>query len=337
MSTLSRTGGSGSIPGAVHDMRTPGGPLNVFVERAAIGPQEGADLPEPALECRIDVTGRDVDQPGRKVREEPLELQALLEGERGPGPRGAAQREPHHEHRSGDDQRHRRGDEDRVSAQIQIASPLFGAEIATAPTRAWALAGLSTWYRSPAGQGDARASRRAVEAQQVPETSPDVACRAGDQDPRPRRWAQRPSASRATIRSSAPRPSRRTAGAEQRPAARVRGGNGAARAAAAEVVDVAVDRLLAIDIDLEQTGTHEGCARASAQTVWWAGHGECAPIASGDSFSCRESSRGRGRPASGPWSMPAAKLATDHPGGPRRGRPAARGDQGPLPTPRDRP
>ena len=132
LSTLSRTGGSGSIPGAVHDMRTPGVSSNEFVERAAIDPQERADLLEPALERRLDLTGRDVNQPGGQVREEPLELQALLEREVGPAPCGAAQ-EPHHEQRAGDDQHHRRGDEHRVSVQIQIASPLFSAEIATDP------------------------------------------------------------------------------------------------------------------------------------------------------------------------------------------------------------
>ena len=187
------------------------------------------------------------------------------------------------------------------------------------------------------GRENARASRRAVEAQQIPETSSDVACRAGDQDPRPRRWARRRVRRHGrTIRSSAPRPSRRTAGAEQRPAARVCGGNGAARAAAAEVVDVAVDGLLAIDIDLEQTGTHEGCARASAQRCGGQG-----------TASARRSRRpirfhvgnlvegGEGRPVD---LGPCRRRSSDGPTPAALGAAcrAAGGDQGPLPTPRDR-
>ena len=51
---------------------------DVFVELASIHSEERDDPLKPALDRRVDVGGREVDQPCRELREERLELQALL-------------------------------------------------------------------------------------------------------------------------------------------------------------------------------------------------------------------------------------------------------------------
>ena len=78
--------GSASTPGAAQEMRAPGSPSACSIEIAAIHAEERDDLPESALQRRVEIAGRHVDQPGRQVGEQRLEPQALLQEEPCPAP-----------------------------------------------------------------------------------------------------------------------------------------------------------------------------------------------------------------------------------------------------------
>jgi len=81
--------------------------LHVLVQVAAVNAEEGDQLPDGALERRVETGGIDVNELPRELGEERLEPQAALEEPLRAPARRPVKQEPHDQRRLDEDQEHR--------------------------------------------------------------------------------------------------------------------------------------------------------------------------------------------------------------------------------------